>query len=268
MTSTTPPRRRPPAATHNPVAGLLHEITQDAGRPRLTWYGDDGERIELSGHVLDNWVTKTANLLVEEFEVGPWSRVLVDLGVHWRTVVWALAVWRTGATLVLPGAPETLTGPLAPRRAGHDDVVVTARPEAHPGATDLVAVALPGLARSFDGPLPPGATDAASAVMTYGDVLTFMPEPELDAPALLHAGGQVSLLGLLDWAGVNTDSQPPARRVLVETTDDDVAPVLAAALSTYATDGSIILCSPGATTELRADPERRARVLASERVDD
>ena len=67
-----------------PMPGLLARLTADPGRPRLTWYGDDGERVELSGHVLDNWVTKTANLLVEEYQAGPLTRVLLDLPVHWR----------------------------------------------------------------------------------------------------------------------------------------------------------------------------------------
>src|SRR5688572_18938796 len=83
------------------VADLLRLITRDPGRPRLTWYGDDGERVELSGAVLENWVNKTTNLLVEEFDAEPGTRVVIDLPVHWRTVVWALAVWRVGATAVL-----------------------------------------------------------------------------------------------------------------------------------------------------------------------
>src|SRR5690554_3374176 len=119
-----------------PLPLLLRALTADPGRPRLTWYGPDSERIELSGHVLDNWVTKTANLLVEEFDAGPGTRVLIDLPPHWRAVVWALAVWRTGAHVVLD--PDVV------------DVVVTHRPRAVPPAglvarPELVAVALPAL---------------------------------------------------------------------------------------------------------------------------
>ena len=50
-----------------PLPGLLAQLTAEPGRPRLTWYAP-AERVELSGHVLDNWVTKTANLLVEEYD--------------------------------------------------------------------------------------------------------------------------------------------------------------------------------------------------------
>src|SRR5665647_3085341 len=157
-----------------PLPGLLAQLTAEPGRPRLTWYAP-AERVELSGHVLDNWVTKTANLLVEEYDAGPGTRVLLDLPVHWRSVVWAFAVWRVGACVIVPGPSTTRV-----------DLVVTDRPAAHSGG-DIVAVALPALARSFDGDLPPGVVDATGAVMTYGDVLTWMPEPDPLSPALERA---------------------------------------------------------------------------------
>ena len=48
-------------------------IAADPARPLLTWYDDaTGERTELSGATLANWVAKTANLLVDE--VGPEPR--------------------------------------------------------------------------------------------------------------------------------------------------------------------------------------------------
>ncbi len=87
------------------VADVLRRVTADPGRPRLTWYGAGGERIELSGAVLANWVAKTTNLLVEEFDAAPGVRVGLDLPAHWRTVVWALAAWRCGAEITLGPAP-------------------------------------------------------------------------------------------------------------------------------------------------------------------
>src|SRR5690606_18769358 len=155
---------------------------RDPGRPRLTWYGDDGERVELSGAVLENWVNKTTNLLVEEFDAGPGTRVVLDLPVHWRTVVWAFAVWRVGATVVLVAAEDDAT---TGGGATRPDVVVTTRPERWTGMrAELVAVALPALARRFDGDLPAGAVDAASAVMTYGDQIGLAPGINPDAAAL------------------------------------------------------------------------------------
>ncbi|MFD0786819.1 TIGR03089 family protein, partial [Micromonospora azadirachtae] len=47
-------------------------IAPDPTRPLLTWYDDaSGERTELSGATLANWVAKTANLLVDGAAVGP-----------------------------------------------------------------------------------------------------------------------------------------------------------------------------------------------------
>src|SRR5690606_14046067 len=48
------------------------------------------------------WVTKATNLLVEEGEVEPGTRVLLDIPVHWRALVWAMATWCAGGELVLP----------------------------------------------------------------------------------------------------------------------------------------------------------------------
>lgn len=230
-----------------PLPGVLHGLTREPGRPRLTWYAAGGERVELSGHVLDNWVTKTANLLVEEFDAAPWSTVLVDLGAHWRAVVWALATWRTGAGVALTADPDHPT-----------DVVVTADPSAH-RHDQVVAVALPALARRFDGDLPPGATDAAAAVMTYGDVLTYMPDADPSAPALLGLPSTVRHGDLLGWAAgqVETTAQD---RVLLATRDLDVRTLLATVLAVYAADGSLVLVDED------LDAARHETLVATERV--
>jgi uncharacterized protein (TIGR03089 family) len=237
-----------------PIPRVLAGITVEPGRPRLTWYDTD-ERVELSGHVLDNWVMKAANLLVEEYQAGPGTCVLIDLPVHWRAVVWALAAWRVGGCVVLPGEEHTGC-----------DVVITDRPEGYRG-TELVAVALPVMARRFDGELPPGALDAAEAVMTYGDVLTWIPEPDPQAPALV-AGGQVVLhAGLLAWADEVAGPREPAARVLLEPApDDDVQSVLARVLTAYVADGSVVLCSPQEAAALGADPARRQRLIDAELI--
>ena len=49
-------------------ARLAAFVAVDPTRPLLTWYDDgNGERVELSGATLANWVAKTANLLVNKF---------------------------------------------------------------------------------------------------------------------------------------------------------------------------------------------------------
>lgn len=290
-----------PGSPARPVAptltAVLRGLVAEPGRPRLTWYGPDGERVELSGHVLDNWVTKTTNLLVEELDVGPGRTVLLDLPAHWRTVLWALAVWRTGACVLLAssgpaaGSAAAPAGPTGPAGTPAPDVVVTARPElATAPGSEVVVVALPALARSVGAALPPGAIDAAAAVMTYGDALGHVPPTDPAAAALRvdgagadddahtahtgHGEAPTSVLhgGLVAWA---LDGEPLAapgtggsapHRVLLEPADERPAPVLRAVLAAYATGGSVVLCAPSVAAELAADPQRRARLVAAERI--
>ncbi len=209
--------------------------------------------------MLENWVNKTTNLLVEEFDAGPGTRVVLDLPVHWRTVVWALAAWRVGTTVVLTPADDATPGDSTTR----PDVVVTTSPDRWAVTrADLVAVALPALARRFDGDLPAGAIDAASAVMTYGDQVGWVPEPDLALDALVGTGSdRVGHAALVPAPG----GEPP-RRVLV---DGRAGPArtLRALLSAYAANGSVVLLSPRTAAALDDDRARRARVTADERVD-
>lgn len=233
---------------------LVDLLAAGGGRPRITWYGGGGERVELSGAVLANWTAKTTNLLVEEYDVGPGSAVALDLPVHWRTLVWALATWRAGGCVTLGDA----TGA---------DVVVADEPGHHP-AGRLVAVALPALARRFDGALPAGAVDAAAAVMTYGDVVGWTPDLDPAAPALRTPGGSTTHADLVAWA-TGAATTPAGARTLLETgpgRTDDVLAFLRGALAALAADGSVVVVDTATAGELAADPDRRARLLDGERV--
>jgi len=237
------------------ASALLARLVAGGGAPRLTWYADGGERIELSGAVLGNWVTKTANLLVEEFDAGPESTVTIDLPAHWRGITWALAAWRVGACVdVRPGAEP-------------GDVVVTTEPERWAGrGSDVVAVSLAPLARSFGAPLPPGVVDAAASVMTYGDVLGYVPPTDPDAPALVHDGGTVAHAALLAWAlaGPAGPLDAGARTLVVAR---DPAAFLRDATATWARDGSVVAVTPDVAGLATSDPERWERLVAGERVD-
>jgi uncharacterized protein (TIGR03089 family) len=193
------------------VPSLLRALrASDPGRPRITWYGPDGERIELSAHVLDNWVAKTANLLVEELDADEGTRVLIDLPPHWRTAVWALATWAVGGE-VLP-ADNDLVDP---------DVVVTDHPAnlvgLRLGDPRIVVVALPALARSVND-APAGAFDYNAEVGTFGD--EFEPFGE---PTRLPA----------------TDVLPYGTRLLVSADEWSLEESLVAPLRV---DGSLVLC--------------------------
>jgi uncharacterized protein (TIGR03089 family) len=254
------------------AAGLAHVLSallSEPGHPRLTWYGPAGERIELSGAVLDNWVSKTTNLLVEELDAGPGTRVLLDLPPHWRTVVWALAAWRVGAAVVTTDGGVAGNGSaLIDGRSALDgtvaddvDVVVSDRPGALalPRGVAVVAVALPALARRFDGDLPAGALDAAQSVMTYGDVVGWAPVAEPDHPALGDLPHAALLAAAADAAPV-----PDGSRTLLTVGDDrtTTAPTLLAVLGVLAEGGSVVLLRP----EPGEDAARVERVVTTERV--
>jgi uncharacterized protein (TIGR03089 family) len=230
---------------------MLDLIALDPGRPRVTWYGPDHERVELSAKTLNNWVSKTANLLTDELDAGPGSRVGLALPGHWRTVVWLLAGWSVGAhVVVLPSVgPEGQEG--APLAAV--DVLVTDRPSSPPpGIVEslLVVVALPALATRFLGDVPTGAVDAAAEVRLQPDA--FVPgERPADADPAFTAGDRTvrhgDLLPAARAAGLGSgpdavpdagDGREGAVRLLTGAGPDRAIETYLAAL---ATGGSVVL---------------------------
>ena len=202
-----------PGTTAGTVAQLLARVrASDPGRPRLTWYGAGGERVELSARVLENWVAKTANLLVEELDAVPGTAVHLGLPAHWRSAVWSLALLAAGA------APSALDAA---------EVVVTDRPDAvpaPPGAL-LVVVALPALALTAGPGLPPRALDHNAEVAGYGDQLPLV----AGAPA-------VEVVRAL----------APQERVLLGAEGTGPTGLAAVLLDALAVDGSLVLLGPGA----------------------
>ena len=86
---------------------LADQVRRDGARPLVTFYDDaTGERVELSATTLANWVAKTANLLQDEFDVGPGSTVAVALPVHWQTAAVLLGVWSCGAAVLDTAAED------------------------------------------------------------------------------------------------------------------------------------------------------------------
>jgi uncharacterized protein (TIGR03089 family) len=228
------------------VAGLLRAIVvTDPTRPRLTWYGADGERVELSGKVLDNWVAKAANLLVEEVDAGPDRRIAIDLPTGWRAAVWLLATWSTGACAVLPGNRDVAGDP-ADEATGDLDAWVSDRPgsPAAAAAADagalLIAVALPALAASFGPGLPPGALDAAVEGRGRGDVFLPLVPPLPTDPALQRPGRPALSHGELAPAAAAAAGDlglASGVRLLTDAGPAQVEPLLAA----WWSGGSVVL---------------------------
>lgn len=253
---------------------LFRSLAREGGTPKLTWYGDDFERIELSGAVLTNWLNKTTNLLSQEFAAEPDFTIALALPVHWRTLVWSLAALRTGSTLTIASNDAPPSQEI--------QLTVTDSPTINWETDDLVLVTLGALARSYPGELPAGATDAARAVMTYSDALGFVGQPDFDAQALSCSipPTAVSYRDLQTWLtsggknvstkAVNSSAQS-ATRTLITVESNDAKSVLESirqSVSLWNAGGSVVLCSAGVSEQLSHDQARLERITSSERVTD
>jgi uncharacterized protein (TIGR03089 family) len=220
-------------------------VAADPTRPLLTWYDDaTGERIELSGRTLDNWVAKTANLLVDGCGLGPGATAAVEVPPHWQTAAVLLGAWAAGLAV----------GP-----AASADVVFSAAP-ADPPAPDryLLGLAPMGLPLRE---VPAGWLDYVAEVRGYGD--RFAPatpvrpgDPALSDPAgvaLTHAALVALARERAAALGI-----PAGARVLVDAAaHPEPVDWLLAPLSV---GGSIVLCG-------HLDPGALDARVAAERVD-
>lgn len=165
---------------------LTGEIARDPASPRVTFYErtpgpTSGERIELSGKVLLNWVSKAANMLTQEFDAEPGTRVAIHLPAsHWRTVYWTLAAWACGCEVAFADSDAVAQPPVG-------DVLVTN--VAAPGVRDQIFVTLAALARSADAAVPAGAFDEAQELSTYPDAFSPMLAPSGSDAALTFPEG-------------------------------------------------------------------------------
>ncbi|HEY5514727.1 MAG TPA: hypothetical protein VIK12_00800, partial [Pengzhenrongella sp.] len=102
----------------------------------------------------------------------------------------------------------------------------------------------------------------------YGDVLTWMPEPDPLSPALEAEGPVVAHRDLDRWAAriLSAHGGIHARgRVLVEAAGrTSLLDALGIVLGAYAMNGSVVLCAPGTP----ATPEARRRLVDSELITD
>jgi uncharacterized protein (TIGR03089 family) len=136
-------------------------VRRDPTAPLLTWYDDaSGDRTELSGATLDNWVAKTANLMIDGIGLGPGDTVAVLLPPHWQTAAIILGVAAAGLSVDLGHEP-------APVEALFSDPVRAGEAAAWTAVDRYVTGLLP-----FALPLreiPSGFVDYVTDVRNYGD---------------------------------------------------------------------------------------------------
>jgi uncharacterized protein (TIGR03089 family) len=246
----------PPATTPSDL--LTAALRRDPSAPLVTHYDDaTGERIELSTTTLANWVAKTANLLQDEFDVGPGSTVAVALPIHWQTAAVLLGVWSCGATVVDTAAEDE-------GRLADADVLLAAQDR----LTALEEVDSPELLGLSLHPLGLGMRDYAGAARDFalevrgqGDVFFPYQAPDPGSPGLLLGGLQLTLGGLVATAG-----ELAARlgitagdRILVDEQTATESGPTAWLLAPLVVGASLVLCR-------NADPDRLARRAEEERI--
>ncbi|MGY1604111.1 TIGR03089 family protein [Geodermatophilus sp. SYSU D00815] len=247
-----------PAAPDLPSALLDAAVRRAAAAPVITSYDDaTGERVELSATTLANWVAKTANLLQDEFDVGPGSTVAVALPVHWQTAAVLLGVWSCGATVLDTAAEDD-------GRLAEADVVLAAQDRveavAEVAGGELLGLSLHPLGlgmRDYAGP----ARDFALEVRAAGDRFVPWTAPDPSAPGLRVGGLELTLGGLAGAARELAGRLGLAEgdRVLVdEATAAEAGPV-AWLLAPLAAGASVVLCR-------HPDPAGLAARAAAERV--
>lgn len=204
----------------------------DASAPLITYYDQaSGERIELSATTTANWVAKTSNLLVDDLDAGPGTRVRLGLPTHWQSLVWLLSSWNVGAAVVDHAADIGVSGP------------------------DLVAdepVRLAASLRPLGGPFatpPVGFSDLALEVPGHGDHFEAFDPPHAETLAIDLDGTRLTHAELLGQAAGD------ARRLLVEpgSTIRDARLIVSAC----AGGGSVVVVAAGT-------PDALARIAAQE----
>jgi uncharacterized protein (TIGR03089 family) len=237
---------------------IADALRQASASPVLTQYDDaTGERVELSGTTLANWIAKTANLLQDEFDVGPGSTVAVVLPPHWQTAAVLLAVWSCGAA-VLDTAAEDDT---ALDGAG---VVLATRDRLAPleelGIEELLGLSLHPLGLGMVDYVGP-ARDFALEVRGQGDVFVPYGAADPTTDGLLAGGIRLALGDLVPSArelAARLDIRPGDRVLVDEQLAVEAGPV-AWLLAPLAAGASLVLCRA-------TDPALLPHRAATERI--
>ncbi|MBC3185913.1 TIGR03089 family protein [Corynebacterium sp. zg-331] len=140
---------------------LAHLLTADPARPRFTVYDEHtASRLDFSAQTLDNWAAKVGNMLYEELDLGPGSRIAISVPCGWQSCVIALGALAAGVEYVFGEAAGAEANFCAaahvPDQPAGDLVVVTDDPFGR------------GVAET-GGTLPAGAIDFGPTVRFYGD---------------------------------------------------------------------------------------------------
>ena len=229
-------------------------------RPMLTYYDDaTGERTELSGTTLANWVAKTANLLVDGCGLGPGDRAAVILPPHWQTAAVLLGAWSAGLEVAmidprfadLPSSSEVMS-------AQYDVEFTAVKPLFDKvDATDRFVLGLAPMAMPLR-EVPDGFVDYVTEVRQHGDHFTPIPGR---GPAATTDGTTYEEWGRGSMAMAEHMGIREGDRVLIDT--GELTHPIQWLLTPLAARASVVLCTNLDKSKLaaRAEAERVTRIL-------
>jgi uncharacterized protein (TIGR03089 family) len=239
----------------NVLALFRAAVAADPTRPLLTFYDDaTGERTELSGTTLENWVAKTANLLVDGCGLGPGDTAAVVLPPHWQTAAVLLGAWSAGLSV---GYADPATGSAGPAEVGF---VTAGRVADAPDSGDRFVLGLAPMALPMR-EVPAGFVDYVAEVRGHGD--HFRPyAPVCDTDPALSDGTTHERLCRTARESAAARGIGPADRVLIDAAG--TADPLGWLLAPLAAGASIVLCAnlDPAVLDRRREAERITHVLA------
>lgn len=184
----------------------LLDLLESRPQPALIWYGagEQQERVELSGRVLQNWTVKLIGLFSQESEIDDDAAVLLDAAAHWKAAAVLLASGALGweISLIEPGASQNDDDTRAATvSALEPGLIITDRPGdwtgtgalAHAlGEAELAALSPGLLDASFEEStgqrLPAWALDVSAEVRQHPDQLP-APLPPRELPQASSGAG-------------------------------------------------------------------------------
>lgn len=221
--------------------------------PAVVWHGPGDQRVELSGRVLENWVAKSANLLVEELEVEPGSTLMLDAALHWRSLAVGLAALRVGARLL----------PVDLSHAARAEPWIGFSPTERGERSELrMLLGRGALAMSYDGDpaaVGPDDVDYCASIRSFADSY----DPWAPLPERTEVAEGMTVRNWLDAVAraARREADGAGEAVALETSTAPVdAAMLAEAAGIMAAGRAVVLIEP----EVPAG--RRERVLVEERV--
>jgi len=231
-------------------------VARNGPRPFLTYHDfGTGERVELSYTTMDNWTSKTANLIQDELLADPGSRFLLAAPPHWMTAVWAIAPLLCSAVVAPWGDAARARYAVAGPEPEQLDYARACRGERY-------ALSLLPLGRPF-AEVPDGFADYVAEVRVHGDRFAAFDPPNADAPALTTPSGEALTHREVLAEAAGRVAEGARLLVPVERTSADSAGLIDWLYAPLAAGGSVVLTRGGTEAELAKLAEMEKAQLAS-----